>query len=455
MKFSIDGENFETLDKKLYLYTKDINSDKSIAMVAQSISPTMVSNSNRTNITIQMNIPSSVNLPTSNLFIRFKDQFIEESVVGIIQNGRINCEVPYFGRYNVDYPRSVTIDASLDGNEFFGVSQKIQLNGFKKVNTFPSLFTSGSAIKISLSKFPLLNLKSNERMKMKLVSGIVIELNCASNATICETSFSAPTGEYSIQFFINDGLNDFRFYIPVFNEKISIVAKPTLILPTNKILREMKNMFYMTGSGFSLMKNSIKIRGIFDGNTIYASSINVLSDKIGFLFPSIKRSFKRSFNNILEISFNGVNYERISSNIQLIDSFTFDRIAESGGQLSVTFSFQNTSLNLFGTNLNSSSSAIIKLENELFSYTTTSNNHDSNRIAVIIPEFKYYSSSLFTFTFPISATIGISLNDGIDFQTKLISISDKFANLFLIGISPTVGDRRTRNITMQGANLEV
>jgi hypothetical protein len=444
MKLSMDGENFEILDKKLYLYTNDINSDKSISMVRKSVTPSIISNSNQCNITIQLNIPISVNLPTNNIFIRFKDQFINELTTGIVQNEKIICNVPHFGLYNVDYPRLVNIDASLDGDIFFGEIQTIQLNGFERVKISPSLFTVGSDLKLIISNFPEIN------SKVKLISKTnSIEFNCNSNMTICETSTRANiTDEYSIQFFVND----FRLFVPLSVEKVKILSKPILNLPTNKISREMKNMLYLQGDGFDLFKNSIKIRGIFDGNLVYAS-VNVLPDRIGFLFPLIKRSFKRIFSNILEISYNnGVNFEIISSDIQLIDSFTFDRISETGGQSSVTFSFQNTTLNLIGTNLNSSS-AIVKLENELFSFKTTPKIFDSSRIQVIIPEFSYYSPKL-TFTYPISASIGISLNDGIDYQMKSISISDKFSNLFLIGILPSVGDRKDRNITMKGANLK-
>jgi hypothetical protein len=445
MKLSMDGENFETLDKKLYLYTNDINSDKSISMVSKTVTPTIISNSNQINVTIQISIPISVILPTNVIFIRFKDQFINELTTGIIQNERIICKVPHFGLYNVDYPRMVNIDASFDGVKFFGGIQTIQLNGFEKVNISPSLFIVGSDLKLIISNFPEIN------AKVKLISNTYsIEFNCNSNMTICESLKGANvTEEYSIQFFIND----FRFFVPLSVEKIKILPKPNLNLPSNKISREMKNMFYIPGDGFHLFKNSIKIRGIFDGIVVYASIVNVLSDRIGFMFPSIKRSFKRSFNNMLEISYNnGVNFERLSSNIQLIDSFTFDKISETGGQSSVTFSFQNTTLNLIGTNLNSSS-AIVKLENDLFSFKTTAKSFDSTKIQAIIPKFSYYSPKL-TFTFPISASIGISLNDGIDYEMKSISISDKFSNLFLIGIVPSVGDRKNRNVTMRGSNLE-
>jgi hypothetical protein len=133
------------------------------------------------------------------------------------------------------------------------------------------------------------------------------------------------------------------------------------------------------------------------------------------------------------------------------ESFSFDKVTETGGKISTTFSFQNTTLNLIGKNF--SGLAIIKLENDLFSYTTSSENHDSSNIQVVIPMFSFYSPKL-SFSFPIIATIGISLNDGNDYLTRVIAISDKFSTLFLIGITPSLGDRRTRNITMQGANLE-
>jgi hypothetical protein len=453
MKISIDGENYEVLNKKLYLYTNDVNSDKSVSIFASSLSPNIVSSSNRTNITMQINIPISITLPSNLMFVRFKDQIIEEVSTGIIQNGKIICQVPHFGNYNVYYPRMLTIDASFDGNSYFGSTQSIQVNGFQMVNILPTLFIVGSDMKILISNFPSLNLKPNEKIIFKMISKtLIVEFNCTINLTLCESSNKPPVDVYNVQLYINDGIQENRFFIPLSVEKISVNSKPILELQNIKILREMKKVMYLNGNGFSLMKNSIKIRGFFDGKLIDAS-VTVEENRIGFIFPQIKRSTKRSsFNNQLQISYNGINFEIVSSNIQLIDSFTFDKIITTGGLSSVTFSFQNTTLNLIGTNLNQSS-AIIKLENELFSFSTAAKSQDFNNIQVDIPQFSYYSPNI-PFNFPVTVTIGVSLNGGVDFQNNAIIISDKFSSFFLVGILPNLGDRKSRNITMRGANLK-
>jgi hypothetical protein len=453
MKISIDGENYETLNKKLYLYATDTIGGKSISS-SSILLPNVVSSSNRTNITMQINIPSSITLPTNLLFVRFKDQIIEEFSMGIIQNGEIICEVPHFGRYNVYYPRFLSVDVSLDGDSYFGSTKILQVKGFEKIDILPTLFIVGSDLKVYISNFPALNLKSNERIMLKMISRTTtVEFNCTFNTSLCESSKNHPIDEYTLNWYIHDGVNENRFFIPSSVERISILAKPILELQTFKILREMKNVMYLNGNGFSMMKNSIKIRGLFDGKLMDAS-VTVETNRIGFLFSSIKRSMKRSsFNNQLQISYNdGIHFEILSSNIQLIDSFTFDKITSIGDQSSVTFSFQNTSLNLIGTNLNQSK-AIIKLENELFSFSTEAKSQDSTSIQVEIPQFSYYSPNI-PFNFPVSATIGVSLNGGVDFQTNAMIISDKFSNFFLVGFLPTLGDRKSRNITMRGANLK-
>jgi hypothetical protein len=454
LKVSIDGTNYESLNKKLYLYTNDINSDKSILLPANTLSPVSVSNSNRRNISMLISIPSSISLPIQTIFVRFKDQFIEEIVTGIIENGKILFELPHFGKYNVQYPRNLIVDASIDGEQYFGERQSIQLNGFEKVKLFPTLFTYGSLMKFSFVDFPFLNLK-NERMTLKLVSQTFsIEFNCSLTVDSCESTFqNAPVGVYSLQLYLGDS----RFYVPLSHEKVTIFPKPILdSLTFTKISRFMQNSLFLTGTGFSQMKDTIKIRGTFDGKISMASSV-IVSDRIGFKFQEIKRSMKRMFSlgNKLEISYNeGVNYDLISNAIELIEDFTFDKISVDVGDpngLPTTFSFQNTTLKLHGTNLNASS--VIQLESDLFSFTTKSSSQGYNFINVVIPEFVYFAPSLVQFSFPIFATIGISLNDGIDFKKRNIVISDRFSSLYLVSISPSIGDRRTRNITMKGASL--
>jgi hypothetical protein len=320
MKLSMDGENFELLDKKLYLFTTDTNSGKSITIFMQTLTPTVVSNSIRTNITIQIKIPNSISLPTSEILVRFKDQFIYELTSGIIQNGTVICEVPHFGSYNVEFPRNLEVGVSMNGVDFFGEFKTILMTGFSKVNVLPNLFIFGSSLRLFLSNFPM-NLKPNEVMKMKLKSNnMMFDFNCNSNMTLCESSNNIPIDQYSIQFFINET----RFYVPLSTEIISIEEKPSLTLTSNKILREMKNMMYLNGTGFYKLRNFITIRGVFNGKFSFAMA-KVMPDKIGFLFPSIKRSIKRLESNTLEISYNGgFNYEMVSNNLQIIGNSFFN-----------------------------------------------------------------------------------------------------------------------------------
>eukprot|EP01080_Neovahlkampfia_damariscottae_P007654 gene7654-11974_t len=455
LQLSMDGENFETLDKKLYLFTNDLSSEKVISASSNTLSPTTVANPNVTQISYSIVIPTGIVLPTNSCLVRFKDQFINEVTTATIENGNIKCEAPHLAQYSVYYPRTLSVETSLDGGtDYFG-SQLIQYTGFDVVDFSPKVFLSGTTLKFSFVNFPKINL-AGKKMAMQLKStSEVIKFTCNSNMTSCIGESNPLDNKYSIEF-IDDSQT--RYFIPLILSEISVLTQPTVQIPTKKISRNMENMIYLTGTGLSPFTNSVKVRGIFDGKTVEASSVNVMDDKIGFLFSPIQTTvllnLKKSFGNSIQISFNeGFDYATISSQIQLIDAFTFDTVAAKGtNSFDTTFSFQNTTLELKGTKLNES--AIIKLENELFSYTQTIDSSDANMIEFIVPKFEFYSPSTLSFSFPIIATLGISLNDGIDFKTRSITIADKFANLFLVGIEPAIGERKTLNLTMQGANLK-
>eukprot|EP01080_Neovahlkampfia_damariscottae_P003708 gene3708-6597_t len=456
MKLSIDGENFEQIDKKLYLYTNDVNSDKSILLSPSSLTPSIVQSSNQTNITIQMDIPKTIVLPIQNAFVRFQGKYTTIVVVGLIENDKIICEVPSFAKSDLTYPLNLLVDVSLDGVQFFGQKQTIQIAPFEKVDFIPKSFTQNERIRFSFHQFPYLKLTENEVLFMKLKSNLkTIEFNCSTGMSICDSSeYDLPLGNdaYSVELYVKKEFEESRIYVPLTKEKISVYPKPIINFQKKRLSREMKNMVCITGTGISHMKESIKIRGYFEGNYISAKVV-VQNDRIGFIFPRINKPIKRSITggNQLEISYSGINFEVFAQNIELIDSFSFNQIAILNPYITGnTFSFQNTTLNLLGTNLNGS--LIIKITNQLFSYSTSLVNYESSRIEVIIPEFKFYSP-IYPFSFPVSATMGISKDDGNDFETQPLTITDKFSNIFLVGILPTLGSRISRNITMKGANF--
>eukprot|EP01080_Neovahlkampfia_damariscottae_P000770 gene770-9020_t len=442
LKFSLDGTHFELLDKKIFLYNDNINIEKCISLVANTLSPSIVSNSNPLNVTISIIVP--IPLPTNEIYVRFKDLLVNEIITGEIRDGRVICEIPQLMTYNLIYPRKLTVQASMDGVSFFGDSQTIEMTGFDAVDFTPKSLISGQSI-LKFSNFPKLKLKTGETIQMYLKSLSQIAFDCDENM-LCTSNSPTPVGEYIIEFYLNGE----QLFVPLVNDKIKIINTPGLFLPTKKISKQMINMVYLEGNGFSNFKDSIQVRGKFSGIFHFASVV-VLSDKIGFKFGPINGTNALFSTDTLDISYNnGFTFISVSD-VELIDVFNFQRVVvQDSGALSTTYSFINTTLLLEGSNLNGSS--IVRLETELSTYEVGVQNTNPNSIKVTIPEFKYFSPK-YEYTFPISGTIGISSNDGIDFQKKSITIDDKYATLYLVSIDPSIGERKSVNISMTGANL--
>jgi len=97
----------------------------------------------------------------------------------------------------------------------------------------------------------------------------------------------------------------------------------------------------------------------------------------------------------------------------------------------------------------------IRIRNEKFSvkFTNGITYKSSNLI-----EFLASSIEAFNFTsslrYPISFQLGLSFNSGFEFTEKELIMIDKYSNLYLYQIIPTITPRTNRTINLQGIGFE-
>jgi hypothetical protein len=194
----------------------------------------------------------------------------------------------------------------------------------------------------------------------------------------------------------------------------------------------------------STVINDEKIQYFFE-NEIPSniSSISVLiSFNSGFSFHEIGTN----------IAVKGKNSKNKSIEIPILDSI--ENVDSKLKQDASAFTFRKTLLKLSGRNF-PSSNIQIKIQNEKFS-TIFKNGIkfiSSNVIEFESPLLEQYNFSS-SFRFPIFFSLGISFNDGNEYTQKDFVFLDKYANLFLYQVTPTIFPKRNVVFNIQGVGFE-
>jgi hypothetical protein len=119
-------------------------------------------------------------------------------------------------------------------------------------------------------------------------------------------------------------------------------------------------------------------------------------------------------------------------------------------QDATTFSFRKSILKLTGKNFNSSNIQI-RFRNNQFSviFTNKTKFISSSLIEFESPPISEFNLSS-TLRFPVQFQFGISFNNGNEYSETKITILDKYTDIYLYQVSPTLFPKESQTLVLQG-----
>eukprot|EP01080_Neovahlkampfia_damariscottae_P002809 gene2809-4217_t len=462
---SIDKKNFQSLGKKLQFFD-----DSNITI--SSTSKTDLSFISNTEIYIVgLNF-----MNTSDIQVSFFDDFVNQVSKGVyINSTHIYAKIDPFYNLDVQFPRTLMTKVSFNNGDYYTTS-KVSVTISRSANfaVSPSLLVLGvksQGIKITGLQKELIhynNTKNTLGSRLYYNSTYFVELNCTNFDSCSLLSHPTVSGLYTVKLGLlddNNNWNDMYLYaqnqITVFDFKETNI---TSIDPKNIMIQNSSNPMVINGNFKSF--TSALFRFTLINNVLFAVENTVvvvpgtISDsQVTAIIPT---SNAKSVQ--VDVSFNGgVNYDYITNYQNLLSPYTLESVSpDKTPEIQNLVNFLSTrdlSGTIKGTGFNVSASMnevklILKNSEGVYDITSIANIKikSSTEISFTSPKTEKLNIK-YQINYPFTLSLGLTFNNGHDYQYLPFTYENSFPQPLLTGINPTFSLRRDLNVTFFGLNL--
>eukprot|EP01080_Neovahlkampfia_damariscottae_P003782 gene3782-6943_t len=463
MKVSINNGKEQDLGKTLMFYEEN------------SINITNVSN--LTLSYIQYNnliIEGNGFINNSNIVVIIFDNFIRRISKGrYIDSNHIFAEFPPFYDLSINFPRQLFVKVSFDnGNNFIISSFSMKVSRYSEYSTWPSKIPLGIKTDgIKLIGFPMndIHLNSTEKLGFRFYknSTYFVSANC-STIGICKLDTSPQaTGKYTLNIGLINQDNDWIIINIYASNQIEVYdyqeTAITSIEPKTILIQNTTNPVVLVGN-FKSFKSALFRITYFKDALFALPSVTFSSGTITDTSASIPITVSDVNRIQIEVTFNdGINYHdihtyetikpsfRLSSvlpevteEIQNLKNFLIDK------ELSTLLTGENFDINATRSDVQ----FILKSSKGIFNITEQSKYEivSSTLIKFISPKLETLNIG-YDVDFPFELNLGVSFNNGHDYEYIKFVYVDQFPQPVLTGIIPAFTVRKDLNISVFGLNL--
>eukprot|EP01080_Neovahlkampfia_damariscottae_P000472 gene472-6883_t len=406
-----------------------------------------------------------VNFLNSDIKLRFYDNYIDKIVDGkFVDDKTIKVTVTPFYDKHIVLPRKLALSISFDsGSSYISTTLSFTIPKFSDFSFKPNFIVKGNHSN-GISLLGLENVKFSDTLSLRLLkknSNEFLSLNCDRPVTKCNTS-SIPTvtGDYDLKVGYIDEIGIWKDYFLISNDVMTVYEyiPPISFLPQIFICKDTKNPILIKGNftGFKsvLFKYEMQQNVLFAVQTqdtlVYGDiSQNELKSKV----PPNNAS-----STAISISFNdGLSFHFITE-LPILSTYILDSVSPNTFEQNVFLIYEAREALLKGKGFVSNGKMKLKFQNPTAEHDITDVSEvkfvSSTDVTFTVPPISFFNFT-YPLRFPFTFNLGLSFNDGFDFEFIPFVYVDAYPQADFIGINPIISSRREFNISLYVYNPQL